>query len=164
HDMGAYTISGLNLLQNAMIHSVGPYVIPNLDLRFRGVVTTTTPVGAYRGAGRPYGTAVIERALDVLARQLDMDPVELRRRNLVSADRYPYSTGLTTAGRGPVDYDSGNYARCMDLALEALDMPGARREQARLRKGGRYIGIGLVNYVEATATVPLESAVVRVGP
>jgi len=163
HDMGAYTISGLNLLQNAMIHSVGPYVIPNLDLRFRGVVTTTTPVGAYRGAGRPYGTAVIERAMDALGRELSMDLVELRRRNLIAADRHPYATGLTTAGRGPVDYDSGNYPRCMELALEALDMPAARREQARLRAEGRYLGIGLVNYVEATATVPLESAVVSVG-
>ena len=162
HDMGAYTISGLNLPQNAMIHSVGPYVIPNLDLRFRGVVTTTTPVGAYRGAGRPYGTAVIERALDALARELGADPFELRRRNLVSADRHPYATGLSTAGRGPVDYDSGNFPRCMELALEALDLPAARREQARLRAEGRYLGIGLVNYVEATATVPHESAVVRV--
>jgi len=164
HDMGAYTISGLNLPQNAMIHSVGPYVIPNLDLRFRGVVTTTTPVGAYRGAGRPYGTAVIERALDALARQLGMDPVDVRRRNLVPADRHPYATGLTTAGRGPVDYDSGNYPRCMELALETLDLPAARREQARRRAEGRYLGIGVVNYVEATATVPLESAVVRVHP
>ena len=164
HDMGAYTISGLNLPQNAMIHSVGPYVIPSLDLRFRGVITTTTPVGAYRGAGRPYGTAVIERAMDALARRLGVDPVEIRRRNLVPADRHPYATGLTTAGRGPVEYDTGDYPRCMDLALETLDLPAARREQARLRAEGRYLGIGLVNYVEATATVPLESAVVRVGP
>lgn len=164
HDMGAYTISGLNLPQNAMIHSVGPYVIPSLDLRFRAVITTTTPVGAYRGAGRPYGTGVIERAMDALARRLGVDPVEIRRRNLVPADRHPYATGLTTAGRGPVEYDTGDYPRCMDQALEALDLPAARREQARLRTEGRHLGIGLVNYVEATATVPLESAVVRVGP
>src|SRR5580765_17905 len=163
HDMGAYTISGLNLPQSAMIHSVGPYVIPSLDLRFRAVITTTTPVGAYRGAGRPYGTAVIERAMDALARRLGVDPVEIRRRNLVPADRHPYATGLATAGRGPVDYDTGDYPRCMDLALETLDLPAARREQARLRAEGRYLGIGLVNYVEATATVPLESAVVRIG-
>ncbi|HEY7870816.1 MAG TPA: molybdopterin cofactor-binding domain-containing protein, partial [Methylomirabilota bacterium] len=163
HEMGAYTISGLNLPQNAMIHSVGSYVIPALDLRFRGVVTTTTPAGAYRGAGRPYGTGVIERAMDALARELRMDPVELRRRNLITADRHPYATGLTTAGRGPVDYESGDYPRCMDLALEALDLPAARKEQARLRAQGRYLGIGVVNYVEATATVPNESAVVRVG-
>jgi len=163
HDMGAYTISGLNLPQNAMIHSVGPYVIPSLDLRFRAVITTTTPVGAYRGAGRPYGTAVIERAMDALARRLGVDAVEIRRRNLVPADRHPYATGLTTAGRGPVEYDTGDYPRCMDLALATLDLPAARREQARLRAEGRYLGIGVVNYVEATATVPLESAVVRVG-
>jgi CO/xanthine dehydrogenase Mo-binding subunit len=164
HEMGAYTISGLNLPQNAMIHSVGSYVIPTLDLRFRGVMTCTTPAGAYRGAGRPYGTALIERAMDALARELRMDPVELRRRNLIPADRHPYATGLTTAGRGPVDYDSGDYPRCMDLALEALDLPAARTEQARLRAQGRYLGIGVVNYVEATATVPNESAVVRVHP
>jgi carbon-monoxide dehydrogenase large subunit len=164
HEMGAYTISGLNLPQNAMIHSVGSYVIPALDLRFRGVVTTTTPAGAYRGAGRPYGTGVIERAMDALARELGMDPVELRRRNLVPADRHPWVTGLSTAGRGPVDYESGDYPRCMDLALEALDLPAARREQARLRAQGRYLGIGVVNYVEATATVPDETAVVRLDP
>jgi aerobic carbon-monoxide dehydrogenase large subunit len=147
-----------------MIHSVGSYVIPALDLRFRGVMTTTTPVGAYRGAGRPYGTGVIERAMDALARELRLDPIELRRRNLVPADRHPYATGLTTAGRGPVDYDSGDYPRCMALVLEALDLPAARREQAEARAQGRYLGIGLVNYVEATATVPNESAVVRVHP
>jgi carbon-monoxide dehydrogenase large subunit len=163
HDMGAYTISGLNLPQNAMIHSVGPYVIPSLDLRFRAVITTTTPVGAYRGAGRPYGTAVIERAMDALARRLGVDPVEIRRRNLVPAGRHPYATGLTTAGRGPVEYDTGDYPRCMNLALDTLDLPAVRREQTRLRAEGRYLGVGVVNYVEATATVPLESAVVRIG-
>ena len=164
HDMGAYTISGLNLLQNAMIHSVGPYVIPNLDLRFRGVVTNTTPVGAYRGAGRPYGAAVIERAMDALARELRIDPVELRRRNLIPPIAKPYVTGLTTAGRGPVDYESGDFPRCMELAVEALDLPAVRREQARLRAEHRYLGVGLVNYIEATATGPHESAVVRVAP
>jgi carbon-monoxide dehydrogenase large subunit len=163
HDMGAYTVSGLNLLQNTMIHSLGPYVIPNLDLSFRGVLTHTTPAGAYRGAGRPQGAAVIERAMDALARELGMDPVELRRRNLIAADRHPYATGLTTAGRGPVVYDSGDYPRCMELALEALDLPAARHEQARLRAEGRYLGIGIVNYVEATATVPHEGVTVRVA-
>jgi carbon-monoxide dehydrogenase large subunit len=107
---------------------------------------------------------VIERAMDALARELRIDPIELRRRNLIAPDKYPYATGLHTAGRGPVEYDSGDYPRCMALALETLDLPAARREQARLRAEGRYLGIGLVNYVEATATVPNESAVVRVGP
>src|SRR5262249_15804067 len=77
-------------------------------------------------------------------------------------ERTPYETGLGTAGRGPVVYDSGDYPRCLQLALEALDLAAARREQARLRAVGRYLGIGVVNYVEATATVPHEGVTVRV--
>jgi len=163
HDMGSYTISGLNLAQNTMIHSLGPYRIPNVELSFRGVMTNTTPAGAYRGAGRPQGAGVCERAMDALARELRMDPVELRRRNLIAADQHPYDTGLTTAGRGPVLYESGNFPACMALALEALDLPALRREQARLRAEGRYLGVGLVNYIEATATAPYEGVIVRVG-
>src|SRR5262245_44437130 len=101
HDMGAYTVSGLNLPQNTMIHSLGPYAIASFELTMRGVMTNTTPVGAYRGAGRPQGTATIERAVDALARELSMDPIELRRRNLITAARHPYETGLMTDGRGP---------------------------------------------------------------
>jgi carbon-monoxide dehydrogenase large subunit len=105
---------------------------------------------------------VIERAMDTLARELAMDPFVLRRRNLIPNDHYPYVTGLTTHGRGPVNYDSGDFPRCMALALETLDLPAARLEQARLREQGRYLGIGLVNYIEATATGPHESAIVRI--
>ncbi len=162
HELGAYTASGLNLPQNTMIHSVGPYRIPNLDLRFRGVLTHTTPVGAYRGAGRPQGAALIERALDALARELGLDAIEIRRRNLIPAGSFPYDTGLGTAARGPVVYDSGDFPRCMATAVEALDLPRARDEQRRLRAAGRYVGIGLVNYIEATATAPHEAVLVRV--
>ena len=163
HDMGAYTISGLNLAQDTMIHSLGPYCIPNVELSFRAVMTNTTPAGAYRGAGRPQGAAVCERSMDALARELRMDPVELRRRNLIAADQHPYSTGLDTAGRGPVRYESGDFPGCMELALEALDLPARRQEQARLRAEGRHLGVGVVNYIEATATAPHEGVIVRVG-
>jgi carbon-monoxide dehydrogenase large subunit len=164
HELGAYTVSGLNLPQNTMIHSCGPYRIPALDLHMRGVLTNTTPVGAYRGAGRPQGTFVIERAIDTVADALGLDPIDVRRTNLVAAREHPYDTGLTTVGRGPVVYDSGDFPRCMDLALEALDLPRIRSEQARLRAAGRWLGVGLVNYIEATATAPLESVSVRVEP
>jgi CO/xanthine dehydrogenase Mo-binding subunit len=164
HDMGAYTISGLNLAQNTMIHSLGPYRIPSAELSFRGVMTNTTPAGAYRGAGRPQGAAVSERAIDALARELRMDPVEVRRRNLIGPGEHPYHTGLDTAGRGPVLYESGNFPGCMELALDALDLPARRRDQTRLRAAGRHLGIGVVNYIEATATVPHEGAIVRVAP
>jgi carbon-monoxide dehydrogenase large subunit len=163
HELGAYTVSGLNLPQNTMIHSVGPYRIRNVDLHMRGVLTHTTPTGAYRGAGRPQGTAVIERAVDALARELALDPVEVRRRNLIPSDAQPYDTGLDTVGRGPVVYDSGDYPRCMEAALAALDHAGARGEQARARAENRWLGIGVVNYVEATATAPLEATSVRVA-
>jgi carbon-monoxide dehydrogenase large subunit len=163
HELGAYTASGLNLPQNTTIHSVGMYRIPTLHIRMRGVLTHTTPVGAYRGAGRPQGAAVIERAVDALARELGLDPVEVRRRNVIPSGSHPYDTGLGTVGRGPVVYDSGDYPRCMEAALDQLDYAGARREQARLRAEGRRLGIGLVNYVEATGTAPLEATTVRVG-
>jgi aerobic carbon-monoxide dehydrogenase large subunit len=164
HELGAYTVSGLNLPQNTMIHSLGTYRVPHVDLQLSGVLTNTTPVGAYRGAGRPQGAFVAERAVDALARELGMDPVEVRRRNLIPPDAHPYDTGLTTAGRGPVVYDSGDFPRCMETALAALDLPAVRREQARLRPEGRWLGVGLVNYIEATATAPLESVAVRVAP
>ncbi|MBI2207748.1 MAG: xanthine dehydrogenase family protein molybdopterin-binding subunit [Candidatus Rokubacteria bacterium] len=164
HEMGAYTVSGMNLPQNTMIHSVGPYRIPSLDLSLQGVLTNTTPVAAYRGAGRPQGTYVIERAVDAVAHALGLDPIDVRRRNLIPRDAQPYDTGLDTVARGPVIYDSGDYPRCMALALEALDLPAVRREQARLRSEGRYLGAGVVNYVEATGTAPLEGVTVRVQP
>jgi carbon-monoxide dehydrogenase large subunit len=145
-----------------MIHSVGTYRIPNLDLHLRGVLTHTTPVGAYRGAGRPQGAALIERAVDAVARELGLDPVVVRRRNLIPAGSYPYDTGLVTAGRGPVVYDSGDFPQCMETALEALDYGAVRREQARARTEGRYLGVGVVNYIEATASPPSEAATVRV--
>jgi CO/xanthine dehydrogenase Mo-binding subunit len=164
HELGAYTVSGLNLPQNTMIHSLGPYRVSNVELAMRGVLTNTTPVGAYRGAGRPQGAFVAERALDAVARELGLDPVEIRRRNLIPGPAHPYDTGLSTVGRGPVVYDSGDYPRCFELALETLDYPAVRREQTRLRTEGRWLGVGVVNYIEATGTAPLESVAVRVGP
>jgi aerobic carbon-monoxide dehydrogenase large subunit len=163
HELGAYTVSGLNLPQNTMIHSLGPYRIPHVELAFRGVLTNTTPVGSYRGAGRPQGAFVAERAVDAVARELRLDPIEVRRRNLIPSSAHPYNTGLGTVGRGPVVYDSGNFPRCFELALEALDYAAVRREQARLKEQGRWLGVGVVNYIEATGTVPLESVAVRVG-
>ena len=165
HEMGAYTISGLNLPQNAMIHSVGSYVIPTLDLRFRGVMTCTTPVGAYRGAGRPYGTAR-HRARDGRAR------AGARHGPGRAAPAQPRSppTGTRTRPASP-PRGAGRWTTTAATTRAAWTWrwrrstcPRRGREQARLRAEGRYLGIGVVNYVEATATVPNESAVVRVHP
>jgi carbon-monoxide dehydrogenase large subunit len=124
----------------------GVYAIPRVDFGFRCVVTNTTPIGAYRGAGRPEATALVERAMDQLAEKLDLDPAELRRRNFIAPDDFPHKT---VAG---ATYDSGEYARALDLVLEAAGYDGLRQEQAarRERDDVKQLGIGLCTYVELT--------------
>ena len=149
----------------------GQYSIPTIFCDVRGVHTHTAPVDAYRGAGRPEASYVIERMIDIGARQLGIDPAEIRRRNFIAADRFPYQTPVALA------YDSGNYAPAMDRALEMVGYEALRAEQARLRKEGKYIGIGFASYIEACGIAPSqvvgslgaqaglwESATVRVHP
>jgi aerobic carbon-monoxide dehydrogenase large subunit len=126
--------------------SSGVYRIPRVDFAYRAVVTNTTPIGAYRGAGRPEATALVERAMDQLAARLDMDPAELRRRNFIPPDDFPHQT---VAG---ARYDSGEYGRALDRVLEAAGYDDLRAEQARRRESGdpRQLGIGLCTYVELT--------------
>jgi carbon-monoxide dehydrogenase large subunit len=162
HDMGAYAPYGLTLPQNAMNHSVGPYAIRHLDLRFTAVYTHRVPTAAYRGAGRPEGAYVAERVMDAVADELGIDRVEVRERNLIRPGQHPFDTGLAASGRGPIIYESGDYPRCLREAVEALDYAGVRRQQARLRAEGRHLGVAVVNYVEATGTLPYEGATVRV--
>jgi aerobic carbon-monoxide dehydrogenase large subunit len=128
------TLSGLML--------TGVYDIPALDAEIRGVFTNKTPTGAYRGAGRPEATYYIERMLDILAAEMKLDPVELRRRNFVAKEKFPYTTptGLV--------YDSGDYDATTTLALEMLDYDKLRAEQRAAREQGRYLGIGVSTWVE----------------
>jgi aerobic carbon-monoxide dehydrogenase large subunit len=124
----------------------GVYRIPRVDFAYKGVVTNTTPIGAYRGAGRPEATALVERAMDQLAARLDMDPAELRRRNFIPPDDFPHQT---VAG---ARYDSGEYERAFDRVLQAAGYEDLRAEQARRRDSAdqRQLGIGLCTYVELT--------------
>ena len=109
----------------------------------RSVLTTTAPTAAYRGAGRPEAAYAIERTVDLMARRLGMDPAELRRRNLLRPDQFPYRT---PTGRL---YDSGDYARALDLALDVAGYADVRAEQARRRaEDGPPLGIGMAVYVE----------------
>ena len=145
-------------LTGAMI--VGPYDIRSAHARAEGAFTNTAPNEPYRGSGRPEATYLIERALDVLAGRLGMDPADIRRRNLIPAHKFPYrtATGLT--------YDSGEYEKALDLALEAGDYAGLRAEQARRRAegGGKLLGIGLACYVEICGFGPWEAGGVTVEP
>jgi len=124
----------------------GVYDIPRVDFAYRAVVTNTTPIGAYRGAGRPEATALIERAMDQLAARLDVDPAELRRRNFIAPGDFPHQT---VAG---ARYDSGEYEQALDGVLAAAGYEDLRAEQARRRENRdvRQLGIGLCTYVELT--------------
>jgi carbon-monoxide dehydrogenase large subunit len=126
--------------------SAGVYRMPRVDFAYRAVVTNTTPIGAYRGAGRPEATALVERAMDQLASRLDLDPAELRRRNFIPPEDFPHQT---VAG---ARYDSGEYARALERLLEAAGYDDLRAAQERRRESGdvRLLGIGLCTYVELT--------------
>ncbi|HEY7780122.1 MAG TPA: molybdopterin cofactor-binding domain-containing protein [Ktedonobacterales bacterium] len=130
----------------------GCYTIPNFAVDVFGVFTNTTPVDAYRGAGRPEAAFLIERMMDLLAVELKMDPVDLRRKNFISKDAFPYTAAST------LQYDSGDYDMTLDKALEAVDYKALRREQEEGRKQGRYLGIGLSTYVEVCGLGPSAAA------
>ncbi len=148
-DTGAYhqlLTPGMPPLTGLMIS--GSYKIPTLKFTSTGGFTNKVATDAYRGAGRPEATLVIERTMDLIARELDMDPVELRRKNFAQPDDFPLpvATGLA--------YDSGNYQAALDKALEMVGYQDLRAEQKRLREEGRYMGIGFSTYVEICAMGP----------
>lgn len=123
------------------------YHIPHARVQVQAVVTNKTPLGSYRGWGQPQANFVVERLVDRLALALAMDPAELRRKNFIPPDQFPYQGLVHT-------FDSGRYAECLDRALELLDYQDWRARQAELRKQGRYVGIGLSFFVENTALGP----------
>ena len=127
---------------------VGPYNTPNISCKVYGTFTNTTPVDAYRGAGRPEATFLIERMVDLFAQEIGMDPAEVRRKNLIP----PFADGHTIATG--VAYDSGNYEVALDRALEMVGYQDFRQEQQRARQEGRYLGIGLSTYVEICGVAP----------
>ena len=148
-DTGAYhqlLTPGMPPLTGLMIS--GSYKIPTLKFTSTGGFTNKVATDAYRGAGRPEATLVIERTMDLIARELDMDPVELRRKNFAQPADFPLpvATGLA--------YDSGNYQAALDKALEMVGYDDLRAEQKRLREEGRYLGIGFSTYVEICAMGP----------
>ena len=128
----------------------GAYRIPAIHCRVVGVYTNTGMVDAYRGAGRPEATYVVERAVDLVARELDLDPAEVRRRNFVPPEAFPYDPGILNG----LSYDSGEYAATLDRALKLVDYESLRREQEAARGEGRYLGIGLSSYVEMCGVAP----------
>ena len=164
-DCGAYPVIGAILPTLTRLMAPGVYDIARVESSAKSVVTTTTPVGAYRGAGRPEATAAIERAVDLFAAEIGMDPVQVRRRNLVAPFTDPHPNG-----QGAL-YDSGDYEGSLDRAVEVADYAGLRAEQAARRERGdrTAMGIGVATYVEITgggdeSGPPRENAQVEVHP
>ncbi len=156
-DLGAHLLShSIVPPMSHSVHVLGPYRIQNAELLSIGVYTNTAPTGPYRGSGRPVGVYLIERVMDEAARVTGLDPVEIRRRNFIPPDAFPYRTAFGTP------YDSGDYARALDRVVELADYQGLRREQAEARKRGEIMGIGVAAYVESTNVLGWESGVVRV--
>ena len=146
-NVGAYPAYAAETAGGTTRMACGAYRIPRAEVGYSLVATNTTPVDAYRGAGRPEATALIERSMDLLAAELGMDPIELRRRNLIAPEDFPYETPT-----GPT-YDSGDFVPALDRAMEMADYDGLREEQARRRAAGdrRQLGIGVCTYVEVTS-------------
>ena len=165
-DAGAYPRIGAVLPMLTILMTTGPYDIPKAEAIAKVVVTNTTPIGAYRGAGRPEATAALERAIDLFGTELGVDPADVRRKNLLAPFTEPHRTAFGAL------YDTGDYVVALDKALAAADYPALRKEQAERRASGsvRQLGIGLASYVEITGmgdgegTPPEENATVEVHP
>ena len=147
---------------NTINHLPGPYRVPHYRATGANVVTHKPFIGAYRGAGRPEAALVLDRLLDRAARALDLDPADLRRRNLIRRDEMPFRTGLTYRDGVPIVYDPADYPAALDLVLARLDYGQWREEQKRRRGTDHPLGIGLSAYVEGTGIGPFEGADVRV--
>ena len=130
----------------------GAYRISNLHCQVLGVYSNTGMTDTYRGAGRPEATYVVERAVDLVANELNLDPVEVRRKNFIQPDEFPYEPASNLL-RG-LKYDSGDYDKSLNKALEMLDYDGFRKEQAEARQQGRYLGLGLSTYIEMCGIAP----------
>jgi aerobic carbon-monoxide dehydrogenase large subunit len=164
HDHGAYTARGLTVPQGAAAALTLAYVVPAYKLDVKVVLTNKVPVTPVRGAGQPQGVFVMERLLDLAARELNVDRAEIRRRNLVPAEAMPFKKGFVTRGGVPIILDSGNYPACQADALDKAGWADFRTRQSAARAAGRYIGIGLANYVEATGRGPFEQVSVKIAP
>ncbi|MBK8064997.1 MAG: xanthine dehydrogenase family protein [Betaproteobacteria bacterium] len=164
-DCGAWNPLGVAVVYNTAAHMMGPYKIPNYAIEARVAATNKVPNAPYRGAGRPEAVQVMERLVDLIARELDLEPAEVRRRNMIGADEMPYSVGIPYRDGEPIVYDSGNYPKALSQALEAIGgLDAFRKRQLEARAAGRYIGLGLGCYTEGTGVGSFEGATVRIDP
>jgi carbon-monoxide dehydrogenase large subunit len=164
-DCGAWNPIGSGVAYNTAVHLTGPYKIENMAASGRIVVTNKVPNAPYRGAGRPEAAFAMERIIDIVARQLKLEPDEVRRRNMIRGDEMPYRVGIPYRDGEPIVYDSGDYPAALAKAVEAIGgVEAFRQRQAEARGEGRYLGLGFGCYIEGTGVGPFESAFVRIDP
>jgi carbon-monoxide dehydrogenase large subunit len=165
HDTGAYDPYGLTIPINTQCTLLGPYEVPNYESEFTVVFTNRPIVTPVRGAGRQHGVFVMERLLDFAARELGIDVVEIRRRNYIPPDKFPYDHGILFQDSAPLTYDSGNYEPVLQEAADRIGFTEFRRTgRAAARAEGKRLGLGIVSYIEGTGIGPYEGARVTVEP
>jgi len=164
HDTGAYDPYGLTVPINSQCTLLGPYDVPAYDSEFRAVFTNKTIVTPVRGAGRQHGVFVMERLLDIAARELDIDPVEIRRRNYLDPADFPHDHKILFQDSAPLVYDSGDYLPALEEAVDRIGYEDFADEQRSARQEGRHLGVGIVSYIEGTGIGPYEGARVSVDP
>src|SRR5438067_10217724 len=163
HDLGAYALQDVNIPYNSASMLSGPYMLPALAIEVIVAATNKTPVSSVRGAGYPQAAFAMERVMDRLARELRLDRAEVRRRNLIPAEKMPYTKPLKARSGAAMCYDSGDYPACQAQALQAAGWQDFPQRQAAARREGRYIGIGLAHGIKGTGRGPFESGLVRVS-
>jgi CO/xanthine dehydrogenase Mo-binding subunit len=165
HDTGAFIPYGIAVAQVASTSIAGPYRIPNIFVEFKAVYTPTVQVTPYRGCGRPQACFAVERAIDQLAQELGLDRFEIRRRNLIPDNQFPYAReGLLFADGLKVTLDSGQYGKALAMAATELGAENFAAAQAKALSEGRYLGLGLACYVEGTGLGPYEGGHVKIHP
>jgi carbon-monoxide dehydrogenase large subunit len=162
HDTGAYTPYGIIVPIITACTLPGPYRLRNYASEFKVLYTNKVPVSPYRGAGRPHAVFVMERIMDRIASELNIDRTVVRSRNFIAPEEFPWDVGFVYQDGGPTKYDSGNYQAGLDKLKALLDYDDFPTMQAEARKEGRYLGIGIACYVEGTGIGPYEGAQVRV--
>ena len=163
-DVGAYPAQGDGLTANTVNHLCAPYRVRDYRNTGTSLVTTKMFNAAYRAAGRPEATFVMERLVDIGARKLGLDPVDVRRRNLIRADEMPYKPGLIYKDGVPINYDPGDFPAAFERMLARFGYEDWRKRQAAERSRARRLGIGVACYLQGTGLGPFESATVRVDP
>ena len=164
-DCGAWNPIGSGIAYNTAVHLPGPYKFDHFAVRSRIVATNKVPNAPYRGAGRPEASFAMERVMDLMAMELELDPAIVRMRNLIPSAEMPYHLGIPYRDGESIVYDSGDYPESLRRALEAIGGLEAFRERQRVALAqGRFLGLGLCCYVEGTGVGPFESATVRIDP